>query len=178
MVTSASVDQILPALLSVKSKLEGVTKSSNNPYFKSKYADLNSHLDAVEPLLAQHGLALFQPISYDVVTGKNIVTSMIMHSSGQFIKSEMSLMTKEEDMQKLGSAVTYARRYTLGSLLSMKAVDDDGEAAVGRTEKVKVEKSEVKPVDSVAATPVATAAPRRPSFRKNVSASTSTSDDI
>lgn len=131
MLTSTTVDKILPALLKVKAKMQGVAKESANPFFKSKYASLNAHLDEVEPLLAANGLILVQPVRVD--TGSNIVSSTIFHAeSGQFITSEMALLVKEQDMQKLGSAVSYARRYTLGSLLSMQAVDDDANESTGK----------------------------------------------
>lgn len=173
---STEVDKLLPALVKVKAKLQGVTKGANNPFFKSKYADLNTYLDAVEPLLAENGLILLQPVSIDHMTGRNTVSSLIMHSSGQFIQSSMNLVG-DVDMQKLGSGVTYARRYTLGSLLSMQAVDDDGEGAIGRT---KTASTAVTTTTTLANGPAQTEAPRRPSFRKNAApaAVVSEGDDI
>lgn len=132
MQTSTEVDEILPALAKVKRKLQAVTKGSDNPFFKSKYADLNTHLDAVEPLLEENGLVLFQPVQ---AADANVVESIIVHSeSGQFVSSSMKLVG-ETDMQKAGSGITYARRYTLGALLSMKAEDDDGEGSMNRGTK-------------------------------------------
>lgn len=130
--TSDNVDKILPAVMKVKAKLQAVSKSANNPFFKSKYADLNTHLDAVEPLLEENDLVLLQPVSVNAV-GANVVSSIIIDKNGQFVSSEMTVVAKEADMQKLGSAITYARRYTLGALLSMKAEDDDGNFAAGKT---------------------------------------------
>lgn len=127
MKTSEKVDKILPALIKVKSVLQAVTKGANNPFFKSKYADLNTYLDEVEKHLAENGLVLLQPVSVNL--GVNVVESILMDASGQFVSSEMTVVTKEQDMQKLGSAITYARRYTLGALLAMKAEDDDGNSA-------------------------------------------------
>lgn len=134
MKTSEQLDKVLPAIMAVKNKLQAVTKSANNPFFKSKYADLNTYLDEVEPLLEANELVLLQPVT--VIETANIVSSIIMHKSGQFISSEMSVINAP-DMQKLGSAITYARRYTLGALLSMKAEDDDGNGAVGKTPAAK-----------------------------------------
>lgn len=154
--TSENVDKVLPALAVVKSKLQAVTKGANNPYFKSKYADLNTHLDAVEPLLEENGLVLFQPT--EATTEGNVVKSVVVHpESGQFVESSIKLVG-EADMQKVGSAVTYGRRYTLGSLLSMKAEDDDGESAVGRGKKTTTTKS-------AAAKPATKKASGKPSFR-------------
>lgn len=142
MKTSESLDKLLPALLKVKQNLQAVTKGANNPFFKSKYADLNTHLDAVEPLLHENGLILVQPVN--ISESGNVVESRIYHSgSGQFISSEMSLIG-ENKMQDAGSAVTYARRYTLGALLSMKAEDDDGEVSMGRKSTSKSAPSKPK----------------------------------
>lgn len=136
----SNTDKIYPALAKVKSELGAIVKSANNPFFKSKYADLNTHLDAVEPLLEKNGLVLLQP----VVAGygaANVVYSQIIHvESGQSVSSSMSLVG-ETDMQKAGSGITYARRYTLGSLLSMKAEDDDGEGSMNRGAKTTTTKT-------------------------------------
>lgn len=133
MKTSQEVNEILPALAIVKAHLGKVVKGSSNPFFKSKYADLNTHLEAVEPVLAEYGLLLLQPVNNTQLG--NTVESRIIHvKSGQFVSSEMNLVG-ETDMQKAGSAVTYARRYTLGSLLSLQAIDDDGEGTLTRGKK-------------------------------------------
>jgi len=133
--TSEEINEILPALAKVKAAMGSVAKSANNPFFKSSYADLNSHLALVEPLLEENGLLLVQPV--DNTVDGNIVESTIYHTlSSQFITSSMKLVG-EVDMQKVGSAVTYARRYTLGSLLSMQSVDDDGNAASGKAKASK-----------------------------------------
>ena len=140
---SEELDKILPALSKVKAGMGIVLKSASNPFFKSKYADLNAHLDVVEPLLQANGLLLFQPV--EATDLGNIVESRIYHpESGQFVSSVMKLIG-ETDMQKVGSAVTYARRYTLGSLLGMKADDDDGESSIGRN---KPKGSSYKPKSS------------------------------
>ena len=133
MIRSQEIDKVLPALAKVKEKLVGVTKGSDNPFFRSKYADLNTHLDEVEPLLKEQGLVLFQP---PVSCGEyNTVESIIFHTdSGQYMGASMNLVG-ESDMQKSGSGVTYARRYTLGGLLSIKSLDDDGNIASGKSVK-------------------------------------------
>lgn len=138
----SDVNVIYTGLAKVKEELGSIVKSANNPYFKSKYADLNTHLEAVEPLLHKNGMILLQPIQ--IIDGVNTVSSIIIDTkSGQKISSSMRLIG-EADMQKAGSAVTYARRYTLGALLSMRAEDDDGESAVGRTTSGSSKKSTKK----------------------------------
>lgn len=133
MKTSTNIDKIIPALIKVKSKLKGVAKTSDNPYFKSKYADLNSYIEAVEDLLAENDLILLQPTGID--DQGTFVETSIVHTSGQFISASMRLVLKTQDMQQAGAAVTYGRRFTLGSLLSMKAEDDDGNLASGKETK-------------------------------------------
>jgi hypothetical protein len=100
-----------------------VTKNANNPHFKKSYADLNAIIEAVEPILLENGLLLLQPIH-----GNSVCTQIIDVESGNMIESCMDLPTGL-DPQKMGSAITYFRRYTLQSILSLQAVDDDGHSA-------------------------------------------------
>ena len=114
----------------VKAEITSVKKNANNPFFKSKYADLNALLDVVEPVLKKNDLFLLQPCTGGQMG--NMVESVIVDpESCQRIASFM-ILPNIEDMQKLGGAVTYARRYTLQSLLGIKAEDDDGNTATGR----------------------------------------------
>lgn len=131
MKTSQQTSDVLQAIFEVKKELGSVSKSGYNPHFKSKYADLNTHIEEVEPLLTKHGCMLLQPVNSD-----NTVETRIIHvSTGQWISSELLLVNSKNTMQDLGSAITYARRYTLGALLSMMAEDDDGEKSMVRTTK-------------------------------------------
>ena len=100
-----------------------VTKNANNPHFKKSYADLNAIIEAVEPILLENGLLLLQPIH-----GNSVCTQIIDVESGNMIESCMDLPIGL-DPQKMGSAITYFRRYTLQSILSLQAVDDDGNMA-------------------------------------------------
>lgn len=128
---SEKIDKLLPKLAKVKANLNVLVKDANNPFFKSKYADLNQHLSEVEPKLNEQGLLLLQPCSY--VLGKNVVTSIIFDlESGQFIESSISIVG-ESKMQDSGGGVTYGRRYTLNALLVMTAEDDDGNTISGKT---------------------------------------------
>lgn len=100
-----------------------VTKNATNPHFKKAYADINALLDAVEPILLENGLLLLQPIQ-----GNNVCTQIIDIDSGAMLESCMDL-PQGVNPQNMGSAITYYRRYTLQSALSLQAVDDDGEKA-------------------------------------------------
>ena len=115
-----------------------VTKNANNPHFKKSYADLNAIIEAVEPILLENGLLLLQPIH-----GNSVCTQIIDLESNDMIKSCIDLPTGI-DPQKMGSAITYYRRYTLQSILSLQAVDDDGNMAsepVKEQPKVKAKES-------------------------------------
>jgi hypothetical protein len=109
------------ALANAKLEIHPIVKNSENPFFKTKYSDINDLLKEIEPILQRNGLMLLQPI----LDGK-VCTSIIHVESGEVIESNMELPTVS-DPQKLGSAVTYFRRYTLSSLLSLQSIDDDGE---------------------------------------------------
>lgn len=132
MIFSEKIDKLLPKLAKLKEELQAVTKGANNPFFKSKYADLNTYLDEVEPRLKAQGMVLFQPVVVDDHGNNSVVSTIIDVESGQFFKSSMKLVG-DVDMQKAGGGVTYARRYTLGAMLSMQAEDDDGNVASGKT---------------------------------------------
>lgn len=126
------------ALLEIQKKLQAVTKDKKNPFFKSNYADLNAHLDVIKPLLNEHGLVLEQSCTMiNTQTGPvNAVMSRVTHvDSATNKESIMQIPDCGGDMQKIGGAITYARRYTLSALFSMQAEDDDGNTAVGKTKK-------------------------------------------
>lgn len=122
--------EVAKAIFNLKRELGAVKKSAKNPFFKSKYADLNAHLELLEPLLAKNSLILTQPV---ITNGqKNIVSTEIYHvDSGESITSQLTL-PETDDLQKVGGAITYARRYTLNSFFAMQSQDDDGETAMGR----------------------------------------------
>jgi hypothetical protein len=110
-------------LAQVKQEVGKVSKNSKNPHFKNTYADLNALIDAVEPILLEKGLLMLQPIQ-----NGNVSTIIIDCESSETIESSIALPVLT-DPQKLGSAITYFRRYTLQSLLSLMAEDDDGNKA-------------------------------------------------
>lgn len=132
MLQSEKIDKILLAIAKVKSEMDGVKKNNNNPFFKSKYASLNDHLDMVEPLLEKYGCFILQPTV--ACLPETISETLIVHSeSGQYIGGSMTLISSKPDMQQLGAAATYARRFVLSGLLAIKAEDDDGNTATGKT---------------------------------------------
>jgi len=119
-------------ILEVKKKIGTLSKNSANPFFKSKYLDLNSLLVHIEPLLIEQGLLLTQPIIDGLVISRIIDTE----TGATLLESSLALPTIQ-DPQKLGSCITYYRRYTLKSLLSIAEDDDDGNSAVKGVEESK-----------------------------------------
>lgn len=127
---------IYQRLHEAKLEIGKVAKNAKNPHFKNTYADLNALIEAVEPILLDKGLVLLQPIKEGKVF--TIITSIIDSYS---IESYIDL-PNNLNPQQLGSAVTYFRRYTLQSLMSLQAVDDDGQHA---SQPIKVQKTECDP---------------------------------
>lgn len=115
---------IYKKILALKSEIGILTKNSSNPFFKSKYLDLGDLLTEVEPLVEKNLLVLLQPIQ----DGK-VITKIVDIDSGESIESSILIPLNITDPQKLGSAITYFRRYTLQSLLALQAQDDDGNNA-------------------------------------------------
>jgi hypothetical protein len=122
---------LYPKLHAAKQKIGKVVKNSTNPHFKNKYADINGLIETVEPILLEQGLLLLQPIAEGIIS-----TSIIDIESGQSVVSSMRL-PDIQDPQKVGSAVTYYRRYTLQSLLSLQAEDDDANSASATVKNTK-----------------------------------------
>jgi hypothetical protein len=125
---SESIANLAKALSIVQGKLTYATKDSANPFFKSKYADLESVWDSCRSLLAENGLAVMQfPGEY--FDGTMSLTTVLSHSSGEWISKEMSLPVTKPDAQGAGSALTYMRRYALAAVVGVVQADDDGNAA-------------------------------------------------
>ena len=118
--------EIYKKLANLKKEVGKMTKDSSNPFFKSKYFDVNQLLEHLEPLCETHGLLILQPIQDGVVTSK-----LIDIENGNSVESGLKL-PELNDPQKIGSAVTYYRRYTLQSLLGIQAEDDDGNKAAAK----------------------------------------------
>ena len=114
---------IYKKLFEAKKEIGKISKDAKNPFFKSSYLSLNGLINAVEHVLEKHELVLLQPIEAEWVK-----TKIIDIETGENVRSEMHLPTIQ-DPQKLGSAITYFRRYTLQSLLGLQAEDDDANYA-------------------------------------------------
>lgn len=127
---SESIQNLAVALSYVQGKLNHAIKDSNNPFFKSKYADLESVWNACRDLLSAHGIAIMQfPGMYCEVDKSVSLTTIIAHKTGEFISQEMSVPVTKADAQGVGSAITYMRRYALAAVVGIVQADDDGNAA-------------------------------------------------
>ena len=134
--------------MSIQSKLfefrqqsVAVKKNAKNPFFKSNYADINSVIDSITPILNELGLVFTQ--CPDIKDGVEVLTTRvtIAEDPKEYIESNVRLLLPSADMQKLGSAITYARRYALISMFGLETEDDDGNSAS------KVSKKATKPKD-------------------------------
>jgi len=110
-------------LFDLQQEIGTISKDANNPFYKSKYFDINSLIKQLQPLLKKYRLLLLQPIEEDMVYSKIICVD----GSGGVISGLK--LPELNDPQKLGSCITYYRRYTLSSLLGLQAEDDDANLA-------------------------------------------------
>lgn len=134
MTKSESINELAGALAKAQSEMKGAVKDSSNPFFKSNYADLASVWDSCRGPLTKHGLSVSQVTS--LREGHSLVLeTVLMHSSGQWLNSEYPINPVKNDPQGLGSALSYARRYSLSALIGAYADDDDGEGSMDRNER-------------------------------------------
>jgi len=129
---SESIKELAVALNNVQKTLQAAKKDSVNPYFKSTYADLLSVWNACRETLTYNGLSVSQVADMDP-EGRAVLETVLMHTSGEWIKGRLPLSTAKVDPQGQGSAITYARRYSLSAIIGLcTEEDDDAEAATDR----------------------------------------------
>ena len=129
---SESIGALAAALSKAQADITGALKDSSNPFFKSKYADLASCWDACRKQLAANNLAVIQTVYVHWDSGQTMLATTLAHSSGEWIRSELPVLTKDMSPQAQGSSITYARRYALAAIVGLAQIDDDAEAAQGR----------------------------------------------
>lgn len=121
---------IYKKLFEIQQNIGKLTKDADNPFFKSKYADINQLIEISNPLFHARNLMVLQPIK-----GNQLVTQLHDIDTGEVIESTLDL-PQSNDPQKIGSAITYYRRYTLKALLNLQEEDDDGNKGAGnKTDK-------------------------------------------
>ena len=138
-VTQEQPKGLFHKLHSAKQHIGKVAKNATNPHFKKTYADINALLETVEPILLANGLILLQPVR----DGK-VFTEIIDIDSGDSVESYMEIPMNIVDPQKMLACVTYLRRGTLQSLLSLQAIDDDGHEASRPSSKPTIDEERFK----------------------------------
>lgn len=133
MKSSDSIANIAPALVKAGAALEPVSKDGINPAFRNTYATLDAIMEQVRPVLAAHGLCVLQGVTHpETVDGRVIglsVETRLLHLSGEWVSTVVTLPVEKATAQGAGSAISYGRRYGLSAILGLTAEDDDGNAA-------------------------------------------------
>lgn len=143
---SEQIDQVASALAKAQGQIVPAIKDCSNPFFKSKYADLSSIWNACREPLSKNNLSVVQTM--DTIDGKLILCTLLLHSSGQWIKSLMPVIATKNDAQGIGSALTYMRRYSLAAMVGITSDDDDdGNSAVSTSYQKKQEVPAKKTTD-------------------------------
>ena len=132
--TSEQIGKICAALLKAQKEITFAVKDAVNPHLKSKYADLPSVIDAIKTALNESDIVFMQTAG-EMVNMHLQLTTRLMHSSGEWIEDTMTMPLTKQDPQGYGSALTYARRYSLAAITGLYQDDDDGNKAVNKKEK-------------------------------------------
>lgn len=125
---STQLDLLGAALAKAQASVKGAKRDAANPFFKSTYADLASTWEACREALTTNGLSVVQ-LPGEAKDGTVALTTMLLHSSGQWIAETATAPLAKQDAQGVGSAITYLRRYALAAVASVAPEDDDGNAA-------------------------------------------------
>ena len=138
---SEHINELAKALAEAQAKLDGVLKGKENPFFKSRYADLSMVWQAWKAVGPACGLSIAQVAT--VQDGEPVLATQLMHSSGQWIRGQYPIKPVKADPQSVGSAITYARRYALAAMVGIAPEDDDddGNIASGKKEPSKTDKA-------------------------------------
>ncbi len=141
---SASIENLAKAMIQVQKTDLFAIKDSNNPFFKSKYADLSSVWTAARQPLTENGLCVVQT-NKPSGNGAIIIVTTLMHESGEWVRGELEITPDKNTPQGAGSAVTYGRRYGLQAIVGICPEDDDGNKAEGLTGNKPAKKAQAKP---------------------------------
>lgn len=126
--TSDNIDLISAAFVLAQAEFPAVTRDKTNGQFSADYGSLDAALEACIPVLTKNGIGLLQPIS-DGLNGGVIITTRLLHKSGQWMEEPFTVKPQRDNPQGQGSAITYGRRYGAKSMLGLKDKDDDGAEA-------------------------------------------------
>ena len=124
---SDSIKSLAIAMCKAQKEMGGAHKGANNPFFKSKYADLGSVIEVVKEPFANNGLSYVQ---FPINDGDKIgVETILMHESGEWLSGSFTVKASKQDAQGAGSVITYCKRYGLQAVAGIPSEDDDGNAA-------------------------------------------------
>ena len=132
--TSSEINELATALAAAQAEIKNPAKESINPHFKSRYTDLAGGLDCVRPVLAKHGLSIVQSTGMD--GEMMLLTTRLLHKSGQWIESVYPVARFPAQHQQIGSALSYSRRYSLFALAGIAGSDDDDDGNDASKEKI------------------------------------------
>ena len=124
---SDKIDKLAASLSKAQSEMKGAEKKSINPFFNSGYADLHTVIESSFPHLTKYGLSVIQ--GNESNPGEFFVTTMLLHESGQWIRSKLKMPIEKVTAQSIGSTITYGRRYGLSAITGIAQYDDDGNIA-------------------------------------------------
>ena len=149
---SEQINDLAAALAAAQAELRNPVFDSQNPHFKSKYADLAEVLNTVRPVFSENGLSIIQSTEFDGALVS--VTTTIAHKDGGYVSSKASCVPSKTDAQGVGSATTYLRRYSLASACGVAQEDDDGNSSAHNGKPVAkiTEKQEIELSDYIEAT--------------------------
>jgi len=134
---SEQISNIAAALLKAQRDIGHALKSAENPYFKSRYADLTVVIESVKTPLNENGITFLQAVDSNE-EGVPVIDTILLHESGQFLSTRTPVFcNKPNDPQAFGSGVTYSKRYALQAILGLPTEDDDAESATTHDDKRK-----------------------------------------
>ena len=133
---SDSINELAAALSKAQGQISGAIKDSQNPFYKSNYADLGSCWDSIRRPLSDNGLSVIQAV--DSIDNAIFIETILAHTSGQFMSSRVKINPTKDDPQGVGSAITYYRRYSLAAMVGLYQIDDDANAATSKDREHKI----------------------------------------
>ena len=131
---SESITELAKALSTFQGKMVAVKKDATNPFYKSKYATLDTIWETIRKPLSENGLSVSQTMN--LAGEKSILETTLYHTSGEWISGTQLVNPVKDDPQSLGSAISYARRYSLSALLGIVS-DEDDDANIATKPKLK-----------------------------------------
>lgn len=150
---SESITNLVKALTTFQGKMTAVKKDAINPFYKSKYATLDTIWETIRKPLSENGLSVAQTMN--LIDDKSVLETTLYHTSGEWISGTQLVNPVKDDPQSLGSAISYARRYSLSAILGI-VTDEDDDANIATKPEVKPKaesKSPEKPVSPNVETP-------------------------